>query len=232
MSAVLQLRSLQAWYGPSVALQGVNFDVNDGEVVTLLGRNGAGKTSTLRAIMGLIEANGSVLHQGTELIGVPSHLIAQRGLGYCPEERAVFSALTVQENLRLPPVVAESAFTEEHIYATFPSLKLRRAAYGGQLSGGEQQMLAIARVLRAGNRLLLLDEPSEGLAPVVVDAIHDTLESLKTMGYTIVLVEQNLDFALSLGDRHCLMESGRVVAELRSDEVRDQYESLSERLGV
>ena len=232
VTALLQIRSLEAWYGPSVALKDVTFTVNEGEVVTLLGRNGAGKTSTLRAIMGLLTARGSVRHQGQELVGMPAHRIAQRGLGFCPEERAVFSALTVQENLRLPPVVADSIFTEAHIYDTFPSLKRRRSAYGGQLSGGEQQMLAIARILRAGNRFLLLDEPSEGLAPVVVDAIHDTLQTLKGMGYTILLVEQNLDFALSLGDRHCAMESGRIVTELRSDQVRDEYEALTERLGV
>ncbi len=229
----LAVRDVHGWYGESHVLHGMTFDVNAGEVVTLLGRNGAGRTSTLRAIMGLIGARkGSIKVRGTETVELPTHRIARLGIGYCPEERGIFSGLTTEENLMLPPVVCPGGMTLEEIYTVFPNLQERRASPGMRLSGGEQQMLAMARILRTGARLLLLDEITEGLAPVIVKKLGEVIRLLKTRGYTIVLVEQNFRFAAPLADRHYVLEHGRIVATVNKDELASKTEMLHQLLGV
>lgn len=229
----LEVRGLHAWYGESHVLHGVDFHVDEGEVVTLLGRNGAGRTSTLRAIMGLTGSRrGSVSVRGSETIGLPTHRIARLGLGYCPEERGIFSSLSAEENLLLPPVLGEGGMSVEQIYAMFPNLKERAASQGTRLSGGEQQMLAVARILRTGARLLLLDEMSEGLAPVIVAKLADTVTALRRQGYTIVMVEQNFRFAAPLADRFLVMEHGQVIQQFSQAELPQRMDSLHEYLGV
>jgi branched-chain amino acid transport system ATP-binding protein len=214
-------------------LHGVDLHVAPGELVTLLGRNGAGKTTTLESIMGMVtRRQGSVRFGGEELIAARSSAIARRGIAICPEERGIFASLTVEENLLLPPVVAPGGLGVDAIHALFPNLKERRAAQGTRLSGGEQQMLAIARILRTGARLLLLDEPTEGLAPVIVDQIARALRELKAAGFTILMVEQNFRFARALADRHYVMESGLVVDEVRNEDLETKMDSLRSRLGV
>ncbi len=209
---LLAVRGLQGWYGPSHVLHGVDFDVAAGEVVTLLGRNGAGKTTILRAIMGVLGRRaGSVRFGGDELIGLPSRAIARRGLGYCPEERGIFASLSVRENLALPPVVRPGGLSTAEVLDLFPNLRERLGSGGTRLSGGEQQMLAIGRILRTGARLLLLDEPTEGLAPVIVQQIGRVIARLRREGFTVLLVEQNFRFAETVADRHYIVEQGRVI---------------------
>src|ERR1700712_4286076 len=230
---MLAVRGLNAWYGESHVLHGVNFEVNEGEVVTLLGRNGAGRTSTLRAIMGLIGARkGSIKVRGVETIGLPTHRIARLGLGYCPEERGIFSSLSAEENLILPPVLAPGGMSVEQIYAMFPNLRERAASQGTRLSGGEQQMLAVARILRTGARLLLLDEISEGLAPVIVQKLAEMVIALRKQGYTVVMVEQNFRFAAPLADRFMVMEHGQVIQQFTQAELPGRIDKLHEYLGV
>jgi branched-chain amino acid transport system ATP-binding protein len=229
----LEVSGLQGWYGESHVLHGVDFDVREGEVVTLLGRNGAGRTSTMRAIMGLIGARkGSIKVRGVETIGLPTHRIARLGLGYCPEERGIFSSLSAEENLVLPPVLADGGMNVEQIYAMFPNLRERASSQGTRLSGGEQQMLAVARILRTGAKLLLLDEISEGLAPVIVQALAAMIRTLRAGGYTIVMVEQNFRFAAPLADRFFVMEHGRVVRRFDRSELAANMDMLHEFLGV
>jgi len=231
--ALLQVRGLEAWYGESHILHGVDIDVREGEVVTLLGRNGAGKTTTLRAIMGLTGRRaGSLKYQGRELIGTRSDLIARAGIAYCPEERGIFATLSVTENLLLPPVVQPGGLDLGTIYDLFPNLKERANSQGTKLSGGEQQMLAIARILRTGAKLLLLDEPSEGLAPVIVQQIGRTIRELKQRGFTVLLVEQNFRFAQTVADRHYVMEHGRVVDQVANADLAASMDRLHEYLGV
>jgi len=231
--ALLEVRGLQAWYGESHILHGVDFTVRRGEVVTLLGRNGAGKTTTLRAIMGMVpRREGSIVFEGTEIVRMPSNRIARRGIGYCPEERGIFASLNVYENLLLPPVVQPGGLTIEQIYELFPNLRERRTSQGTKLSGGEQQMLAIGRILRTGARLLLLDEPTEGLAPVIVQQIGRTIARLKTEGFTILLVEQNFRFAATVADRHYVIEHGRVADMIPNTELDANMDKLHEYLGV
>jgi branched-chain amino acid transport system ATP-binding protein len=230
---LLHVRSLQGYYGESHVLHGVDLDVFPGDTVTLLGRNGAGKTSTLRAIMGILRRRqGTIRMGGTDLLATPPHRIARAGIGYVPEERGIFASLSVAENLTLPPKVAEGGMSLAEIHRLFPNLAERAGSQGTKLSGGEQQMLAIARVLRTGVKLLLLDEPTEGLAPVIVQRIGELLRTLKAQGMTILLVEQNFRFASTLADRHYLMEDGRVVAEIRREEMADKMDLLHETLGV
>jgi branched-chain amino acid transport system ATP-binding protein len=230
---LLVVDGLEAWYGESHILHGVSFDVGAGEVVTLLGRNGAGKTTTLKSIMGIVtRRSGSVRHNGTELIGRASNEIAREGIAFCPEERGIFASLDVQENLLLPPVVRPGGLTLDEIFALFPNLKERLTSQGTKLSGGEQQMLAIGRILRTGARLLLLDEPTEGLAPVIVQHIGRTLARLKQEGYTILLVEQNFRFAQTVADRHYVMEHGRVVDMIPNSGLEAAMPRLHEYLGV
>jgi branched-chain amino acid transport system ATP-binding protein len=231
--ALLQVADLQAWYGESHVLHGVDFEVRAGEVVTLLGRNGAGKTTTLKSVMGMVpRRGGSVRFRGEELIGRPSNLIARRGLAFCPEERGIFASLSVEENLLLPPVVQPGGLGLDAIYELFPNLRERGRSQGTKLSGGEQQMLAIGRILRTGARLLLLDEPTEGLAPVIVRQIRATIRRLKADGFTILLVEQNFRFAATVADRHYVMERGRVVDMIDNAELPAQTAKLHEYLGV
>jgi branched-chain amino acid transport system ATP-binding protein len=230
---LLQVADLQAWYGESHVLHGVDFEVRAGEVVTLLGRNGAGKTTTLKSVMGMVpRRGGSVRFRGEELIGRPSNLIARRGLAFCPEERGIFASLSVEENLLLPPVVQPGGLGLDAIYELFPNLRERGRSQGTKLSGGEQQMLAIGRILRTGARLLLLDEPTEGLAPVIVRQIRTTIRRLKAEGFTILLVEQNFRFAATVADRHYVMERGRVVDMIDNTELPAQTAKLHEYLGV
>jgi branched-chain amino acid transport system ATP-binding protein len=232
MSA-LQIRDLHAWYGESHVLHGIALDVAHGEVVTLLGRNGAGRTSTLRAICGLVgKRAGSIQVNGVETTSMQPHMIARLGIGYCPEERGIFTSLTCEQNLLLPPVVAEGGMSVEEIYEMFPNLKERRNSPGGRLSGGEQQMLAIARILRTGAKLLLLDEITEGLAPVIVQKLGQIVTALRERGFTIVLVEQNFRFAAPLADRHYVVERGQVVKVVKKDELAANTEMLNEYLGV
>jgi branched-chain amino acid transport system ATP-binding protein len=232
-SRFLEVANLQGWYGESHVLHGVNFHVDEGEVVTLLGRNGAGRTSTLRAIMGLIgRRTGSVKVHGQQTIDLPTHRIARLGIGYCPEERGIFSSLSAEENLLLPPTLAGGGMSIEEIYTLFPNLRERAGSQGTRLSGGEQQMLAVARILRTGARLLLLDEISEGLAPVIVEKLTEMVTMLRQRGYTIVMVEQNFRFAAPLADRFLVMEHGEVVQEFRQAELAGQMASLHEYLGV
>jgi branched-chain amino acid transport system ATP-binding protein len=230
---LLAVRDLHAWYGESHVLHGVGFDVEPGEVVTLLGRNGAGKTTTLKAIMGMLpRRQGSVRFKGRETIRLPSRAIARLGIAYVPEERGIFASLDVEENLVLPPVISPGGLSLEEIFELFPNLKERLRSPGTKLSGGEQQMLAIARILRTGARLLLLDEPTEGLAPVIVQQIGRTIARLKALGFTIVLVEQNFRFASTVADRHFVVEQGRVVDMIANTELDANLDKLHAYLGV
>src|SRR5213594_1460406 len=232
-AALLSVAGLNAWYGESHILHGVEFEVPRGEVVTLLGRNGVGKTTTLKAIMGMIaRREGSIRFDGTQIIALPSDRIARLGVAFCPEERGVFASLNVYENLLLPPEVRPGGLTVEQIFELFPNLKERLASQGTKLSGGEQQMLAIGRILRTGARLLLLDEPTEGLAPVIVQQIGHIISRLKAEGFTILLVEQNFRFASRVADRHYVMESGRVVDMIPNAELESNLEKIHEYLGV
>jgi branched-chain amino acid transport system ATP-binding protein len=234
MSNALDIRELHAWYGESHILHGVDLHVARGEVVTLLGRNGAGRTTTLRAIMGLTGTRkGSIQVNGTETIGMATHRVAHLGIGYCPEERGIFSSLSCEENLMLPPRVdAGGGMGVDEIYAMFPNLKERARSQGSRLSGGEQQMLAVARILRTGAHLLLLDEISEGLAPVIVKKLGEMIRALKARGYTIVMVEQNFRFAAPLADRFYVMEHGRIVESFGAEELKSKEETLHQLLGV
>ncbi|MDE1990617.1 MAG: ABC transporter ATP-binding protein [Betaproteobacteria bacterium] len=229
----LRITGLHAFYGESHILHGMDFSINRGECLSLLGRNGAGRTTTLRAIMGLTgRRTGSIMVNGTETIHWPPHRIARLGLGYCPEERGIYASLTCEENLLMPPVVASGGLSLDEIYHLFPNLKERRHSQGTRMSGGEQQMLALARILRTGARLLLLDEISEGLAPVIVERLAEVITLLKTRGYTILLVEQNFHFAASLADRMIVVEHGRAGLQLTQSELADRKEALQELLGV
>ena len=232
--SLLVIKDLQAWYGESHILHGVAFDVNEGEVVTLLGRNGAGKTTTLKSIMGIVgHRSGSVRFQGEELIGRNSDQIARAGVAFCPEERGVFSSLNVEENLLLPPVVKPGGLSLDRVFELFPNLKERLgSSQGTKLSGGEQQMLAIGRILRTGARLLLLDEPTEGLAPVIIQQIGKTIRTLKEQGFTILLVEQNFRFASTVADRYYVMEHGRIIDQFANAELDANVEKLHDYLGV
>jgi len=234
MAEVLRLENVQAWYGESHVLHGVDMVVNEGEVVTLLGRNGAGRTSTLKSILGLVgKRTGSIKVHGRETIGLPTYRIAHLGIAYCPEERGIFSSLTVEENLVLPPQLAEGGMSLDEIFEMFPNLRERRAtAQGTKLSGGEQQMLAMARILRTGANLLLLDEITEGLAPVIVQALGRVITRLKERGFTIVLVEQNFRFAAPLADRHYVMEHGKIAETFSASELESKTQMLHEYLGV
>ena len=229
----LEVKNLHGWYGESHVLHGVNLHVDEGEVVTLLGRNGAGRTSTLRAIMGLIgRRTGSIQIRGAETVSMATHRIARLGLGYCPEERGIFSSLSAEENLMLPPELAKGGMNVEQIYEMFPNLRERAGSQGTRLSGGEQQMLAVARILRTGARLLLLDEISEGLAPVIVQKLAEMVTTLRRQGYTIVMVEQNFRFAAPLADRFLVMEHGEVIQEFTQAELPSRLDRLHEYLGV
>jgi branched-chain amino acid transport system ATP-binding protein len=233
VAPLLSVRGLHAWYGESHALHGVDLDVYPGETVTLLGRNGVGKTSTLRAIIGLLRRRtGRIAFEGKDLMRLPLHRTAHAGIGYVPEERGIFASLTVDENLVLPPVVAQGGMSVEEIFDLFPNLKERRKSQGTKLSGGEQQMLAIARMLRTGVKVLLLDEPTEGLAPVIVQRIGELLATLKKRGMTVLLVEQNFRFASRIADRFYLMEHGKVIAGFPVGELEGRMDQLHEVLGV
>jgi branched-chain amino acid transport system ATP-binding protein len=230
---LLDVRQLHAWYGESHVLHGVDLAIREGETVTLLGRNGAGKTTTLRAIMGILRRREGVIRlRGQDLVGIPLHRTAQAGLGYVPEERGIFASLSVAENLTLPPKVADGGMSVEEIYRLFPNLYERRTSQGTKLSGGEQQMLAIARILRTGVKVLLLDEPTEGLAPVIVQRIGEVLAELKRQGMTILLVEQNFRFAKKVADRFYLMEDGRMVDSFPGHELDNRMDQLHDVLGV
>jgi branched-chain amino acid transport system ATP-binding protein len=229
---LLAVADLHAWYGESHVLHGVTFDVHAGEVVTLLGRNGAGKTTTLKSIMGMTRRGGTVRFDGRELVTLASNRIARLGLAFCPEERGIFASLNVEENLLLPPVVRAGGLGNDAIFELFPNLRQRLRSQGTKLSGGEQQMLAIARILRTGARVLLLDEPTEGLAPVIVQQIGATIRRLKAEGFTILLVEQNFRFAATVADRHYVMEHGRVVDMVPNADLASQMDKLHEYLGV
>jgi len=233
-NALLVVNELQAWYGESHILHGETFDVREGEVVTLLGRNGAGKTTTLKSIMGIIgQRTGSVRFEGRELIDLASEQIARAGIAFCPEERGVFASLSVEENLLLPPAVRPGGLSLDRIFDLFPNVKERLgASQGTKLSGGEQQMLAIGRILRTGARLLLLDEPTEGLAPVIIQQIGKTIRSLKQAGFTILLVEQNFRFASTVADRYYVMEHGRIIDQFANAELDANVEKLHDYLGV
>jgi branched-chain amino acid transport system ATP-binding protein len=230
---LLRVRDLNAWYGESHVLHGMSFAIAEGEVVTLLGRNGAGKTTTLKAVMGMLpERSGSVVFAGSELVALSSDRIARLGVAYCPEERGIFASLNVEENLLLPPIVRKGGIAVAEIYALFPNLAERRNSPGTKLSGGEQQMLAIGRILRTGARLLLLDEPTEGLAPVIVQQIGAVIRALKAKGFTILLVEQNFRFAATVADRHYVVEHGTVVDMVPNDRLESSVEKLHQYLGV
>ena len=233
MKPLLEVRGLNAWYGESHVLHGVDMTVGEGEMITILGRNGVGKTTTLRTIMGIVrERKGEILLDGRDMMGVPLHRTAHAGIGFVPEERGIFATLTVEENLLLPPVVAGAGMSLDEIYALFPNLLERRSSPGTKLSGGEQQMLAIARILRTGVRLLILDEPTEGLAPVIVQRIGEVLKTLKERGMTVLLVEQNFRFASRIADRFYLMEHGRMVADFPVGELPERMDMLHKVLGV
>ena len=230
---MLEIRGLNAWYGESHILHGVDLDVGEGEVVTMLGRNGAGKTTTMKSIMGLVpRREGSIKFKGAETIDTRSDLIARAGIALCPEERGIFASLNVTENLMLPPVIAPGGLDLDAIYALFPNLKERAGSQGTKLSGGEQQMLAIARILRTGAKFLLLDEPTEGLAPVIVQQIGRTIREIKQRGYTVLLVEQNFRFAATVADRHYVVEHGRVIDMIPNDQVSASMDKLHDYLGV
>lgn len=229
----LRITDLHAYYGESHILHGLDIKVNKGECVTLLGRNGSGRSTTLKSIMGLVgRRSGSIMLNGTEIIHVPTHRIAHHGVGFCPEERAIFSSLSSEENLTLPPIVASGGMTIEEIYEMFPNLEERRNSPGTKLSGGEQQMLAMARILRSGARLLLLDEITEGLAPVIVKKLGEVITELKKRGYTIVLVEQNFRFAAPLADRHYVLEHGEIIETIEKDDLQSKMDWLHQTLGV
>jgi branched-chain amino acid transport system ATP-binding protein len=233
VDTLLKVAGLQAWYGESHILHGVDFEIGRGELVTLLGRNGAGKTTTLKSIMGIVDRRrGSVTFDGRETIGLPSDVIARQGLAYCPEERGIFSSLNVEENMLLPPQVKPGGMSLTEIYQLFPNLQERRRSQGTKLSGGEQQMLAIGRILRTGANLLLLDEPTEGLAPVIVQRIGEVIRTLKSRGFTILLVEQNFHFAATVADRHYVMEDGRVADMMSAADVAGNPGKLQAYLGV
>ena len=233
MAALLEIQGLNAWYGESHILHGIDMTVGEGETITILGRNGVGKTTTLRTITGIVRARkGKISFAGTDMMQVPLHKTAHKGIGFVPEERGIFSTLTVSENLLLPPVVAEGGMTVDEIYELFPNLYERRASSGTKLSGGEQQMLAIARVLRTGVKMLLLDEPTEGLAPVIVQRIGEVLKTLKQRGMTILLVEQNFRFASRIADRFYLMDHGQMVSEFPVGELPQRMDTLHKVLGV
>jgi len=230
---LLRLRELMAWYGESHVLHGVNLEIREGELVTLVGRNGAGKTTTMKSIMGLVpRRSGSVTMDGTETIGLPPFRIARLGIALCPEERGIFASLDVEENLLLPPRLREGGFSMSQVFELFPNLRERLRSQGTRLSGGEQQMMAIGRILRSGARLLLLDEPTEGLAPVIVQQIGDVIRKLKAQGFTILLVEQNLRFAGTVADRHYVMERGRIVDEIPNAALQGSMERVRQYLGV
>ncbi|MBN9050112.1 MAG: ABC transporter ATP-binding protein [Rhizobiales bacterium] len=231
---LLAIRDLQAWYGESHILHGVTFDVREGEVVTLLGRNGAGKTTTLKSVMGIVgQRKGSVKFEGKELVGLASDKIARAGIAFCPEERGIFASLDVRENLMLPPEIRPGGLSLDRIFELFPNLKERLgSSQGTKLSGGEQQMLAIGRILRTGARLLLLDEPTEGLAPVIIQQIGRTIRSLKQQGFTILLVEQNFRFASTVADRYYVMEHGRIIDQFSNSELEANVDKLHDYLGV
>jgi branched-chain amino acid transport system ATP-binding protein len=231
--ALLEVKGLNAWYGESHILHGMDFEVREGEVVTLLGRNGAGKTTTMKCVMGMVaRREGSIRFKGTETIRLPSNQVARLGIALCPEERGIFASLDVQENLLLPPQVAEGGLPVEQVFELFPNLKERLHSQGTKLSGGEQQMLAIGRILRTGARLLLLDEPTEGLAPVIVQQIGRTIARLKQQGFTILLVEQNFRFAQKVADRHYIVEHGRVVEMVANTQLDANMDRIHEYLGV
>ncbi|MFN7024004.1 MAG: ABC transporter ATP-binding protein [Pseudorhizobium sp.] len=233
MKALLQVSGLNAWYGESHVLHGVNMVIGEGEMITILGRNGVGKTTTLRTIMGILrERKGQIIFDGKDMMNVPLHRTAHAGIGFVPEERGIFATLTVEENLMLPPVVAGTGMPLEEIYDLFPNLHERRHSPGTKLSGGEQQMLAIARILRTGVRLLILDEPTEGLAPVIVQRIGEVLKKLKERGMTVLLVEQNFRFASRVADRFYLMEHGQMVADFPVGELPERMDMLHRVLGV
>ena len=231
---MLEISGLNSWYGESHILHGVDFQVNEGEVVTLLGRNGAGKTTTMKSIMGLVpRREGSVKFKGVETIHQMPNVIARAGIAICPEERGIFGSLSVTENLMLPPVIAPGGLSVEEIYTLFPNLKERaRTAHGTRLSGGEQQMLAIARILRTGAKMLLLDEPTEGLAPVIVQQIGRTIREIKSRGFTVLLVEQNFRFAATVADRHYVMEHGKVIDMIENSQLEANMDKLHDYLGV
>ncbi|MGM0768430.1 MAG: ABC transporter ATP-binding protein [Pseudomonadota bacterium] len=231
---LLRIENLHAWYGESHILHGLNLSLHEGEVITLLGRNGSGRTTTLKAILGLVsKRTGSIKVHGTELITMPTHRIAHIGkLGYCPEERGIYASLNVDENLTLPPVVAEGGMSVDEIYDMFPNLRERRKSQGSKLSGGEQQMLAIARILRTGASLLLLDEITEGLAPVILKSLDEVIRKLRERGYTIILVEQNFRFAAPLADRHYVIEHGKVVEQIDAADLEAKKEQLNRHLSV
>ncbi len=230
---MLEVRGLEAWYGESHVLHGVDLDVADGEIVTLLGRNGAGKSTTIKAIIGVVERRkGSIRYNGTETIGLAPDRIARLGIAWCPEERGIFAGLTVKENLLLPPEIAPSRVDLDRIYTLFPNLKERLSSPGTKLSGGEQQMLAIARIMRTGAKLMLLDEPTEGLAPVIIQQIGRTVQALKEIGLTVLLVEQNFRFAQTVADRHYVMEHGRIVDMIPRAELEASMDRLHSYLGV
>ncbi|BDU56776.1 ABC transporter ATP-binding protein [Limnohabitans sp. TEGF004] len=230
---LLKVAGLDSWYGESHILHGVNFEIHEGELVTLLGRNGAGRSTTIKSILGLTgRRTGSVQIDGVETIGMQTNQIARLGLGYCPEERGIFSSLSCEENLMLPPKIGPGGMSVEEIYEMFPNLKERRNSQGTRLSGGEQQMLAMARILRSGARILLLDEITEGLAPVIVQTLGRVIRQLKAKGLTIILVEQNFRFAAPLADRHYVMEHGQIVATVHKDELDNKAQMLNEYLGV
>lgn len=232
-STMLEIRNLHAWYGESHILHGIDLDVKPGECITLLGRNGAGRSSTLKSILGLVgRRSGSIKIQGQETVGMPTHKIARRGIGYCPEERGIYASLTAEENLMLLPSVGPDGMSVQEIYTMFPNLKERAHSPGTRLSGGEQQMLAMARILRTGARLLLLDEITEGLAPVIVQSLGRVIRQLKERGYTTVLVEQNFRFAQHLADRHYVIEHGQVVAVIDRAEVQQSQDKLNALLGI
>jgi branched-chain amino acid transport system ATP-binding protein len=230
---VFQVRGLNAWYGESHVLHGVDFDVGEGEVVTLLGRNGAGKTTTMKSIMGLVPKRaGSISYHGREIVRLRPDEVAKTGIAICPEERGIFSSLSVTENLMLPPQIAPGGLDVPTIYTLFPNLKERASSQGTKLSGGEQQMLAIGRILRTGAKFLLLDEPTEGLAPVIVQQIGRTIREIKQRGFTVLLVEQNFRFAATVADRHYVMEHGRVIDMIPNSEIAAQMGKLHDYLGV
>ncbi len=230
---LLRVANLDSWYGESHILHGVNFEIHEGELITLLGRNGAGRSTTMKSILGLTgRRTGSVQIDGVETIGMQTNQIARLGLGYCPEERGIFSSLSCEENLMLPPKIGPGGMSVEEIYEMFPNLKERRNSQGTRLSGGEQQMLAMARILRSGARILLLDEITEGLAPVIVQTLGRVIRQLKAKGLTIILVEQNFRFAAPLADRHYVMEHGQIVATVHKNELDNKAQMLNEYLGV
>jgi len=229
----LRVSDLHSFYGESHILHGIDLYMNRGEVVSLLGRNGAGRSTTLKSLIGMVgKRSGSIMINGRETVSMPSHHIAHLGIGYCPEERGIFASLTVEENLNLPPKVRSGGFSLDEIYKMFPNLRERSRSQGTRLSGGEQQMLALARILRSGANFLLLDEITEGLAPVIVEKLSDVIRKLKSCGYTILLVEQNFQFVASLADRHYIIEHGSVVAEISKDELEDKMGLVNRHLGL